>query len=72
LTSSPATIFQSARFPDARLFVGGNVHLVTEFIPSLLLHNDEGQHENVRIESAGWVDAKTRFRLAFEYAPGDM
>lgn len=67
-----AATFHSTCFCDAVLLVDGNVHLVTEAIPSLLLHDDKSQHEDVRIELAGRVDAETRFELAFEYAPGDV
>jgi hypothetical protein len=67
-----AAAFHRTRFCETLLLVGGNVHLVTQAIPSLLLHDDKSQHEDVGIELAGWVDSETRFELAFEYARGDV
>ena len=64
--------FQNVGFHDILFFGRGNVHMVAQTVPSLLLHDDEGQNEDIRIESAGWVDTKTRFELAFEYTPGDV
>ena len=72
ISSHETATFHPTRFCETLLFVGCNVHLVTETIPSLLLHDDKGQYENVGVESAGRVDAETRFELALEYAPGDV
>lgn len=72
LHQATTTTFHHVRFHDSLFFGGGNVHLVAQTVPSLLLHDDEGQNEDIRIESAGWVDTKTRFELAFEYTPGDV
>ena len=70
--SHQTTPLHSARLRQVLLFSGGDVHLIPETVSSLFFHDDERKHENVEVERARWVDAKTRFELAFKYAICDV